>query len=334
MMLADKIMKERKKKGWSQEELAEQLDVSRQSVSKWESGLSVPDLDRIIAMSEIFGVTTDYLLKKESASETNGDHTEERIASEAEEVPSGESESETLPVRELSHTEATEYLACVDKRSWKIALGIMLCILSPITLILLSGFAGLGMLEEKIAIAIGLLTLFALVAVAVTLFIFHGMPLLKYEYLEKVNIRIPREAKEAVNARYHAYEGTHRVMITVGAVLCIVGVIPLIILAVLTESALWTLICVGILLAAVSVGVFLMVRTCYINGSYQRLLQLEAPEDNTVSDLISTVYWCIVTALYLGISFLTGAWHITWVVWVLAGVLSPVMELIAKRKKQ
>ena len=65
MILADKIIEERKRNGWSQEELAEKLGVSRQSVSKWESAQSVPDLNRIIKMAELFGVTTDYLLKDE-----------------------------------------------------------------------------------------------------------------------------------------------------------------------------------------------------------------------------------------------------------------------------
>lgn len=64
MNLAEKIMKLRKEQGWSQETLASMLDVSRQSVSKWEIGTSVPDLDKIIKMSEIFDVTTDYLLKE------------------------------------------------------------------------------------------------------------------------------------------------------------------------------------------------------------------------------------------------------------------------------
>mgnify|MGYP003314378875 CR=1 FL=1 len=65
MILADKIINERKKLGWSQEELAEKLDVSRQSVSKWESAQSAPDLNRVLKMAEIFGVSTDYLLKDE-----------------------------------------------------------------------------------------------------------------------------------------------------------------------------------------------------------------------------------------------------------------------------
>lgn len=68
MILADKIMKLRKQNGWSQEELAMQLGVSRQSVSKWESGTSIPDLERIIKLSQIFGVSTDYLIKDETVS--------------------------------------------------------------------------------------------------------------------------------------------------------------------------------------------------------------------------------------------------------------------------
>lgn len=63
MILADKIINLRKKNGWSQEELAERLGVSRQSVSKYEGAQSVPDLDKILKLSEIFGVTTDYLIK-------------------------------------------------------------------------------------------------------------------------------------------------------------------------------------------------------------------------------------------------------------------------------
>ena len=65
MILGEKIAVLRKQNGWSQEDLAEQLQISRQSVSKWESGASIPDLDRIVKLSALFGVSTDYLLKDE-----------------------------------------------------------------------------------------------------------------------------------------------------------------------------------------------------------------------------------------------------------------------------
>jgi len=63
MNIAGRIQSLRKNKGISQEELADKVGVSRQAVSKWESEQSVPDLERVIIMSEYFGVTTDYILK-------------------------------------------------------------------------------------------------------------------------------------------------------------------------------------------------------------------------------------------------------------------------------
>ena len=63
MNLSDRIQYLRKVRGISQEGLAEKLGVSRQAVSKWESEQSMPDLDKIISMSDYFEVTTDYLLK-------------------------------------------------------------------------------------------------------------------------------------------------------------------------------------------------------------------------------------------------------------------------------
>ena len=69
MILADKITALRKKAGWSQEELAEQLGVTRQSVSKWEGAQSMPDMDKVVQMSRLFGVTTDFLLKDELSEE-------------------------------------------------------------------------------------------------------------------------------------------------------------------------------------------------------------------------------------------------------------------------
>ena len=65
MILGEKIAALRKQNNWSQEELAEKLQISRQSVSKWESGASIPDLDRIVKLSALFGVSTDYLIKDE-----------------------------------------------------------------------------------------------------------------------------------------------------------------------------------------------------------------------------------------------------------------------------
>ena len=105
MILADKIAELRKKNGWSQEELAGQLGVSRQSVSKWESAASIPDLDKILKLSELFGVSTDYLLKD------SGEPEEEALPAV---MPAGESMLGTEgSVRAVSLEEANEFLDTV-----------------------------------------------------------------------------------------------------------------------------------------------------------------------------------------------------------------------------
>ena len=63
MNFSEKLLTLRKANELTQEQLAEKLDVSRQSISKWESGQATPELDKIVALSAIFNVTTDYLLK-------------------------------------------------------------------------------------------------------------------------------------------------------------------------------------------------------------------------------------------------------------------------------
>ena len=163
MILADKIIGERKRLGLSQEELAEKLSVSRQAVSKWESAQSTPDLQRLLQMAELFEVSTDYLLKDEI------------------EVPDGR-KSDTqggtdTPVRRVSMEEANDFMRFNRDGGKKVAIGVMLCILSPVLLIFLAGFAESGVwnVTESLAIAIGMAVLFLLVAAAVFIFVSYGL---------------------------------------------------------------------------------------------------------------------------------------------------------------
>lgn len=82
MTLGEKIFRLRTEQGFSQETFGEKLGVSRQSVSKWETDQSVPELDKIVMISEFFGVSTDYLLK-----ETEEMHRTEDVFSQTETLP-------------------------------------------------------------------------------------------------------------------------------------------------------------------------------------------------------------------------------------------------------
>ena len=123
MILADKITEERKKNGWSQEELADKLGVSRQAVSKWESAGSVPDLQRVIQLAEIFWVSTDYLLRDEA------DQKEISVCTYSEEG--------LKPIRRVSMEEANSFLNMKKRGAPVIANATAMCILSPVLLIIL-----------------------------------------------------------------------------------------------------------------------------------------------------------------------------------------------------
>ncbi len=328
MKLSDKIMQERKKQGWSQEELGERLEVSRQSVSKWESGLSVPDLDKIIAMSELFGVTTDYLLKEAPVA----------ALEEAPEVVAEEKvETKQEPLRRVSREEVETYLQTNVRVSWRIALGVMLCILSPIALILLSGVAEEGVLQEGLAVGLGLLTLFLLVGGAVSLFILNGMRLSAYEFLGEGAVAVDEAVLADVQKRHDKYEKTHRICITVGTLFCIFSCIPLVLVSIIWQNDLAVLSMVGVLLAMVSIGVFLFVRTGMIMGGYQRILQIGdyAPAEikqktrrEAIKDALESVFWMIVVAVYLLVSFLTNAWHLTWLIFIVGAAISTLLDLL------
>ena len=320
MILADKIIDLRKKNGWSQEELAELLDVSRQSVSKWEGAQSVPDMTRIIRMSEIFGVTTDYLLK---------DDAELAVVPESDSVSSA---------RTVGMEEANAFLAAKEINSRRIALGVLLCILSPIALILLGGAQDLGLipLTEMQAGGIGLVTLFILIGSAVALFVTSGLRTNRFEYLEKEPIDTLYGVDGMVRERRDRFQSTYTSLLTLGIVLCVVGVLPLFLAMIFCKEDSFAMVAsVGAMLALIAVGVMLIVRVSVIWGSYQMLLQegdytREAKEDLKRHGNVSGIYWGLVTAGYLAWSFITMRWDRTWIVWPIAAVAYAAIFSIVK----
>lgn len=311
MIFSEKLIVLRKKSELSQEQLAEQLGVSRQAVSKWESGASIPDLDKIVKMSHLFNVSVDYLVKDEM------EETENR-------PPMEESGSSG---RVVSMEEADQYMTCTQKCSVRIALGVALCILSPILVILLGGASEYGIwnISENAAGGAGVSVLLAMVAVAVVLFITNGMALHKYEYMEKEPILTAYGVTGVVSKKKADYESTHRTHIAVGVALCILGVVPVFIAAALEISEFYVVCCVCVLLAAIAVGVFLMVKSGMVWGCYNALLQegdysLSQKKQNRKTEKFAPIYWCTVTAIFLAYSFITNDWARSWIIWPVAGV--------------
>lgn len=326
MILAEKIIKLRKQKGWSQEELAMMLGISRQSVSKWESMASIPDLDKIIKLSEIFGVSTDYLLKNnlEEENELN----ERKLIADAEPMEVG---------RKVSIEEADKYMKTAEEASWKIAAGVSACILSPVALIIFAGLAEAktSVLSEDIASGLGFLVLMLMIAGAVATFITQSMKLEKYEYLEKENILLEYGIAGVVEKKKETFEPVFRNGIVVGVSACILSVIPIVLAGAFHADEIIVIVCVGVLFMLIAFGVFQFVRNGIIWGSYQKLLEegdytREKKQENNDNSNVAAIYWCTVVAIYLGSSFLTMRWDRTWIIWPIAGVFYGAVSAIAK----
>ena len=325
MILADKIMSLRKKCGWSQEELADQLGISRQSVSKWESGMSIPDLEKIVKMSALFGVSTDYLLK---------DEIEETLPSETYDTDSAEA-------RPVSLEEANAYMDLVKETAPKFAVAIPTLVLCPIPMLLLGAFAEMHpeKYSEDVFGGIGLAILLIIVLIAVVPIILSSMRLSKYEYLEKEEISLLYGVKGIVEKRKEEYEETYRQGIVIGVVLCIAGVIPLVLAGVLGANDFVAAIFVCVLLCLIALAVHFFVGRGLVRESFTKLLQegdytADMKKGGKVVEKIAGVYWCLVTAGYLAWSFLGNAWGISWVVWPVAGVLFGAIACAARLMKK
>ena len=323
MILADKIIELRKRNGWSQEELAEKLDVSRQSISKWEGAQSVPDMNRVLALSQIFGVSTDVLLKDEL--ELDG-------------AAGPGLQAEDTAARSVSMEEASAYLDHKNTAANRISLGVMLCILSPVLLIILSGAqeAGRIALTENQAAGLGLIVLFLLIGAAVALFVISGIRHSRFEYLEEEIIDTAYGVSGMARERRERYRSVNARMLTAGIVLCVVAAVPIFIAELFfEENEMAEILAVGVLLVLVAVGVMMIVRTSIIWGGFKALLEeddysrIEKTAEKKIAP-IASVYWALVTAGYLGWSFLTMEWHRTWIVWPIAGAAVGIVSGVAR----
>ena len=328
MILADKIILLRKKSGWSQEDLAEKLNVSRQSISKWEGAQSVPGMDKILQLSEIFGVSTDYLLKD---------------SIELEEYVEQESKSEESSMRYVSMEEANSYLDLTQNIAHKMALGVAMCIMSPAIIITLSNlylFEQFSFSENQ-SQAIALTLFFITIASAVVIFISIGMKFKDFEYLKTEPIETEYGVSGMVKSKMKAYKETYSKYNIIGVTLCILSVLP-VILSSFADKDLTDGIGVIGTLFMVAVGVFMLVTVGTIWSSFNVLLQegeysVEGKAKSKVVGSIAGIYWLLTTALYLFISFYYGAWDKSWMIWPVAGVLfgavAAITNLVIKSKK-
>ena len=360
MLLSEKIMSLRKRNGWSQEELAQQLGVSRQSVSKWESMASMPDIQKIMSMSELFGVSTDYLLKDEleelpttavttTAAATTADNadtaTSDGIADTAASAATGAfsgddaSTSKTVaPKLSVSLETATEYLDAVARTSRPTSFAITLFILGPALLVSLAtysedalNFDPTRISPDALGIA-GVCLMMLFIAAGVGLLILQDMKLAKFKQLREASLELQYGVEAAVRRRAESTESLRYMQQAAGVCLTILSAIPFLIASYFGAGLTFA---VGFLAAAilVSLGVYLLVYSGILRDGYRVLLQegdFSHDEKSSKKDYESTAlkyrslakaYFGAIALLYMGYSFITKDWKSSWIIWPVSALL-------------
>jgi transcriptional regulator with XRE-family HTH domain len=329
MILADKIIKLRKKNGWSQEQLAEKMDVSRQAVSKWEGAQATPDLEKILQLSALFGVTTDYLLK--------GEIEEEELTKDT---------SSNLIVKRISIEEANAYIEQRKKAAWRIAIATFLCILSPITLIVLSilSEAPNAIIMETTANIIGLIVLFAFILCAVPIYVYCAFKNQPYEFLDK-NIPFELECgvKGLVTEKKNAFRRTYIAYNIIATCVCIFSVLPLIVLS-FSENDILIAVALALLMIIAGIGAGMFIIAGTQNASMDKLLKEgdfteKEKRRSSLKEVVGFCYWGVLTAIFFIWGFLGNdgsgikgnswiSWRYNWIVFAVGGILFPIVMCI------
>ncbi|KIR01445.1 hypothetical protein P261_00259 [Lachnospiraceae bacterium TWA4] len=323
MIISEKLYQLRNRSGLSQEELAEKMNVSRQSISKWESGSSIPTIDKILELSKIYGVSTDFLLRDDL----------EEFPGEV--VPNEEKFDKAL---NLTMETVTDYLNVVKVSANKISLGVLLCIVSPVVILILEGLRighKIPWSEDMVG-GIGAAALLGLVAVAVMLFITSALRLKSFDYLNTDVFSLDYGVAGVIEKEEKEYVSTFIKGISMGVAFCIIAVIPLIITVGFNEENEELLLYMtAILLLIIACGVHMIVLVNLRKSAYSKLLQIgdyriEEKNKRKKLEKFSGIYWGLVTAIYLGISFWKMNWHISWIIWPVAGAFSAVAYSVAE----
>lgn len=240
------------------------------------------------------------------------------------------------PCRVLTSEEIKAYLHDKKVNAYRMGLGVMFCIVSP------TGFMISELLHISSAFGFSLMT--AMIVAAVCLFVYSGIVTSKWDFVKKGACAMTYDQTQMIRDEKERYLTSYAIRLTVGIVLCILSVLPIILFSEMNmnifggESEL-----VGVILMFVMVGlgVMLIVQNAKVNGSYNTLMKLNnadlvngnyVPEQknfhyvNKTVETIMEVYWPTVTCLYLALSFLTFDWHKTWIIWPVAAIISKVVQ--------
>lgn len=289
----------RKMKKMSQEQLAERLDVSRQAVSKWESGSGYPETEKLISICEIFDCSMDEIIKGKFTEDVNG--------------------------------EKKDYEGLMSKFSKGIAFAIGIILLGTTILLYFSGIPGAEELQEKNGI-IGVVILLLCVLISVPIFIILGMqreefikknPKLANIYsedeIEKFNLKFPKAIAGSIS-------------------LILLGTILLVALygmkLVNEESTIPVVVLMSFVTIAVPIIVYFGIqKDKYDIEKYNKENSEEYKKENSLVGKICGVIMLVATILFLLSGLVYNMWKINWIVYPIGSIMCGIVGTIFNKEQ-
>jgi transcriptional regulator with XRE-family HTH domain len=324
MILADKIIRLRKQFGWSQEELAEKMNISRQSVSKWESTNSIPDLNRIIMLAEIFDVSTDFLLKDDI------------------ETFDSITESKESNIIQISLEQAKQYVEDKVQISSLVTKGVMLCICSVVPLFFFLAMAETNRLNltSDIATAIGIVSILIMVSIAISFFIKTNQYDNDLAVIEDEPFELAYGVHSVFKEKLKQFRPTYNRRLSIGIFMFIISFVPLMSVSILSGGTDIVLMMLIVLLLIIATGIYILSSASAKFEAFNNILKdtsIETEKSKRVkrAEKLAAFYWPLLTAIFLGWSLWTMDWGITWIIWPVGAVffaaLVGLMELLDKK---
>jgi transcriptional regulator with XRE-family HTH domain len=323
MILADKIVRLRKQFDWSQEELAEKMNISRQSVSKWESTNSIPDINKIIMLANIFDVSTDFLLK---------DDVEEF------DPLSGSTESGMI---QISLEQAMEYVENKRQVTGLVTKGVVLCVSSVIPL-----FSFLAMAETNrlgltsdFAAWIGIVSILVMISIGISFFIRTNQYENDIAPIENASFELAYGVHSVFKEKLQKFRATYNLRLSLGIFMFIISFVPLMFVSMFFSGSDIILMMLVVLILMIATGIYIVAPVSAKYDAYNNILndnskKTEKSKRTKRVDKLAAFYWPLLVAIYLGWSLWTMDWGVTWIVWpvgaVLFAALVGLMELLDK----
>jgi len=326
MILADKIIKLRKQLGWSQEELAEKMNISRQSVSKWESANSIPDLNKIIMLADIFNVSTDSLLKDDI----------ETFDTISEGIEHG--------LNKISLEQALQYVDNKMSVSGLVTKGVVLCLCSVVPLLFLLAMVETNRLNltGHVAAAIGVISILIMVSIGVNLFIRTNQYKSNIDPIENEPFELDYGVHSVISEKLQKFRPSYNLRLSVGIFMFIISFVPLMLVSMFFGGADIILMMLIVLFLLIATGIYIVVPVSAKYDAYNNILKesslkSEKSRRTKRAEQLAAFYWPLLVAIYLGWSLWTMDWGVTWIVWpvgaVLFAALVGLMELLEKEDR-